>query len=61
MGWLSKIFKGSRHNISERNYRGNYGQDSNFYAPSTSGVFTNSASLMFLDKSYMSYKSVDKA
>ncbi|EEF52519.1 zinc ion binding protein, putative [Ricinus communis] len=36
--WLSKIFKGSSHNISEGHYRGNYGQDPNYYAPSTSGV-----------------------
>ena len=38
MGWLSKFFKGSSHGISERNYRGNYGEDPNGYAPSTSGV-----------------------
>jgi len=41
MGWLSKIFKGSNHNISEGHYYGNYGQDANYNAPSTSGVFTN--------------------
>ncbi|KAH8516530.1 hypothetical protein H0E87_004757 [Populus deltoides] len=37
MGWLSKIFKGSNHNISEGHYYGNYGQDANYNAPSTSG------------------------
>lgn len=40
MGWLSKIFKGSSHGITDRNYRGNYGDDSDGYAPSTSGVVT---------------------
>ncbi|XP_034887506.1 protein DA1 isoform X1 [Populus alba] len=37
MGWLSKIFKGSNHNISEGHYYGNYGQDASYNAPSTSG------------------------
>ncbi|XP_044476117.1 protein DA1-like isoform X2 [Mangifera indica] len=37
MGWFNKIFKGSSHRISEGRYRGNYGEESNSYAPSTSG------------------------
>lgn len=41
MGWLSKIFKGSRHNISRGHYHGNRGQDANYNAPSTSRVFTH--------------------
>ncbi|XP_043809338.1 protein DA1 isoform X2 [Manihot esculenta] len=36
--WLSKIFKGSSHNISDDHYHGNYGEDPNYYAPSTSEV-----------------------
>ncbi|XP_050215833.1 protein DA1 [Mercurialis annua] len=36
--WLNKFFKGSSHNVSEGHYRGNYGRDPNYYAPSTSGV-----------------------
>ncbi|KDP38455.1 hypothetical protein JCGZ_04380 [Jatropha curcas] len=36
--WLSKIFKGSGHNISEGHYHGNYGEDPNYYTSSTSGV-----------------------
>ncbi|KAF2299892.1 hypothetical protein GH714_005836 [Hevea brasiliensis] len=36
--WLSKIFKGSNHNISDDHYQGNYGEDPNYYTPSTSGV-----------------------
>ncbi|WCJ35308.1 DA1 [Euphorbia peplus] len=36
--WLSKIFKGSNHNFSEGHYRGNYEDNSNYYAPSTSAV-----------------------
>ncbi|CAK7347661.1 unnamed protein product [Dovyalis caffra] len=38
MGWLSKIFKGSSHSISEGHFHGNYGQDAHYNAPSTSGV-----------------------
>ncbi|GAU15346.1 hypothetical protein TSUD_04150 [Trifolium subterraneum] len=34
MGWLSRIFKGSDHNVSEGHY---YKDDSNYYLPSTSG------------------------
>ncbi|XP_027330077.1 protein DA1 isoform X2 [Abrus precatorius] len=34
MGWLSRIFKGSDHKISEGNY---YKEDSDYYLPSTSG------------------------
>ncbi|KAJ6685963.1 PROTEIN DA1-RELATED 2 [Salix purpurea] len=37
MGWLSKIFKGSNHNISEGHYYGDCVQDANYNAPSTSG------------------------
>ncbi|XP_057986824.1 protein DA1-like isoform X5 [Hevea brasiliensis] len=36
--WLSKIFKGSNHNISDDHYQGNYGEDPNYYTPSTSGL-----------------------
>ncbi|XP_021612349.2 protein DA1 [Manihot esculenta] len=36
--WLSKIFKGFSHNASDRHYHGNYGEDPNYYAPSTSGA-----------------------
>ncbi|KAJ8762152.1 hypothetical protein K2173_007305 [Erythroxylum novogranatense] len=37
MGWLSKIFKGSSHNISGGHYHGSYGDNPNFNEPSTSG------------------------
>ncbi|POO03179.1 Protein DA1-like [Trema orientale] len=37
MGWLSKIFKGSSHKISEGHYRDKYGEESTSYAPSHSG------------------------
>ncbi|CAI0435356.1 unnamed protein product [Linum tenue] len=37
MGWLSKIFKGSDHNISEGHYHENYEEKPNVYAPSASG------------------------
>lgn len=37
MGWLSKIFKGSSHNISEGHYHESYEQDPHFCPPSTSG------------------------
>ncbi|XP_044511788.1 protein DA1-like isoform X2 [Mangifera indica] len=37
MDWLKKIFKGSSHSISEGRYLGNYGEEPNSYAPSTSG------------------------
>ncbi|XP_031376924.1 protein DA1 isoform X2 [Punica granatum] len=40
MGWLSKIFKGSSHKISEGHYRGNYGESpspNHQHAPSSSG------------------------
>ncbi|KAJ6675715.1 PROTEIN DA1-LIKE [Salix viminalis] len=36
MGWLSKIFKGSRHHISRGHYHGDYEPDANYNAPSTS-------------------------
>ncbi|KAK2994807.1 hypothetical protein RJ640_021039 [Escallonia rubra] len=36
MGWLSKIFKGSSHNVSERRYDPNYGVDTAGNAPSSS-------------------------
>ncbi|KAK4771020.1 hypothetical protein SAY87_031552 [Trapa incisa] len=38
MGWLSKIFKGSDHKISEGHYRGNFGEgpDSDYNAHSSS-------------------------
>jgi hypothetical protein len=35
MGWLSRIFKGSDHKVSEGHY---YKDDSSYYLPSTSGV-----------------------
>jgi hypothetical protein len=35
MGWLSRIFKGSGHKVSEGHY---YKDDSSYYLPSTSGV-----------------------
>ena len=38
MGWLSKIFKGSSHKISERHYNDRYGEETTSYAPSPSGV-----------------------
>lgn len=50
MGWLSKIFKGSSHKISEGHYPGNYGEDpnTNHDAPSSSGVISHySISLPF--------------
>ncbi|KAH9758541.1 protein da1-related 1 [Citrus sinensis] len=37
MGWLSKIFKGSSHSITEGHSHRNYGEDPHCYAPSTSG------------------------
>lgn len=37
MGWLSKIFKGSDHKISEGRYNANYREDTDYYLPSTSG------------------------
>ncbi|KAG7941633.1 hypothetical protein I3843_16G054800 [Carya illinoinensis] len=37
MGWLSKIFKGSGHKDSEEHFHANYGGDSNYYAPASSG------------------------
>ncbi|KAI9113092.1 hypothetical protein K1719_015617 [Acacia pycnantha] len=37
MGWLSKIFKGSDHKISEGHYNANYREDTDYYLPSTSG------------------------
>jgi hypothetical protein len=37
MGWLSKIFKGSDHSISEGEYRESYAEDPQSYAPSSSG------------------------
>lgn len=38
MGWLSRIFKGSDHKVSEGHY---YKDDSSYYLPSTSGVIFN--------------------
>jgi len=38
MGWLSRIFKGSDHKVSEGHY---YRDDSSYYLPSTSGVNFN--------------------
>lgn len=35
MGWLSRIFKGSEHKVSEGHY---YKEDADYYLPSTSGV-----------------------
>ncbi|XP_062101339.1 protein DA1 isoform X2 [Humulus lupulus] len=37
MGWLSKIFKGSSHKLSEGHYHDKYGEESTSYAPSHSG------------------------
>ncbi|KAI4336915.1 hypothetical protein L6164_015388 [Bauhinia variegata] len=37
MGWLSKFFKSSDHGISEGHYNANYGDDTDYYLPSTSG------------------------
>ncbi|ONI32763.1 hypothetical protein PRUPE_1G384500 [Prunus persica] len=37
MGWLSKIFKGSSHKLSEEHCRENYGEDPNNCGPSCSG------------------------
>ncbi|PON91623.1 Zinc finger, LIM-type [Trema orientale] len=37
MGWLSKIFKGSSHKISEGHYRDKYREEPTSYAPSHSG------------------------
>lgn len=38
MGWLSKIFKGSSHNVSEGRYDGRYGSDVLGNYPSSSMV-----------------------
>lgn len=38
MGWLSRIFKGSDHKVSEGHY---YRDDTSYYLPSTSGVIVN--------------------
>ena len=38
MGWLSKIFKGSSHKISEGHYHGRYEGDTVQNEPSCSGV-----------------------
>lgn len=40
MGWLSKIFKGSSHNVSEGQYDWRYSANSNENYPSTSQVTT---------------------
>lgn len=47
MGWLSKIFKGSDHKISEGHYNANYREDTDYYLPSTSGVMQLLTSLYF--------------
>lgn len=44
MGWLSKIFKGSSHKISEERCHDNNGEDTDSHEPSCSGVITSNPS-----------------
>lgn len=45
MGWLTKIFKGSGHKISQGQYHGKYEDDTIWEGPSTSVVMITNLSV----------------